>query len=172
MNEKASKANSLSLAKSLAVVLDDKKAGDLKVLDVSEQSSITNYLVLATGTSEPHLRALRIEVEAVMDSQKTHIVGTETAQESGWTVIDAFDVMVHLFTQERRKVYGLEKLWKDAVDVPLSSLLPKVEVPAPKKGVKKTPKKAVKKVAKKVPAKKVTKVKKPVKKAAKKTKKG
>lgn len=137
MKAKARKSTSLSLVQLCVRALDDRKAGDLKILDVSEQSSITNYLVLATATSEPHLRALRIEVEKALDSEKTHIVGTETAEESGWTVIDAFDVMIHLFTPERRKLYGLEKLWKDAAEVSMTKLL---AVPA-----KKTAKKPAKK---------------------------
>lgn len=93
--------------------LDEKKAEDIRVLRVSEQSSITDYLVLATGTSEPHLRALRVELEKVLDSAKVHIVGMDTRQESGWLVIDVFDVMVHVLTPENRTRYALENLWKD-----------------------------------------------------------
>jgi len=105
--------------------LDDKKAADLRVLDVREQSSITDFLILATGTSEPHLRALRLELEKVLDGAKATIVGVESAEGSGWTVFDAFEVMVHLFTTESRTRYRLELLWKDAVDIPLAKLLAK-----------------------------------------------
>jgi ribosome-associated protein len=108
--------------------LAEKKAGDLRVLDVGGTSSITDYLVLATGTSEPHLRALRQELELALKSSGTRLVGLETAEQSGWTVVDAFDVMVHLFTPEQREHYGLENLWKDAQDVPVAKLLP----PAPR----------------------------------------
>ncbi|MCR6654634.1 MAG: ribosome silencing factor [Opitutus sp.] len=94
---KGKSSSSLELVKLCCRALDEKKAGDLRVLDVSEQSSITDYLVIATGTSEPHLRALRIELEKAIDASHTRIVGMETAQESGWLVVDAFDVMVHLF---------------------------------------------------------------------------
>lgn len=111
-------------------VLDDKKAGDLTVLDVSAQSSITDYLVLATATSEPHLRALRVELEKALDSNHERLVGMETAQESGWLVIDAFDVMIHLFLAATRERYGLERLWRDATEVPLSKLLPPVKAKA------------------------------------------
>lgn len=104
-------------------VLDDKKAEALSVLDVSAQSSITDYLVLATATSEPHLRALRIEVEKVLDAAGVRLVGMEKAQESGWLVIDAFDVMVHIFLAPMRERYALERLWQDASEVALSSLL-------------------------------------------------
>jgi ribosome-associated protein len=113
----------MELVKLCCRVLDDKKAGELAVLDVSEQSSITDYLVLATATSEPHLRALRVELEKALDQRHVHLVGTETAQDSGWTVIDAFDVMIHLFLSEARERYGLERLWRDASELPLSKVL-------------------------------------------------
>lgn len=100
--------------------LDDKKAEDLRVLDVGKLSSITDYLILATGNSEPHLRALRIEVERVLDEQKAKILGVDTTKSSGWAVVDAFEIMVHLFTPENREKYRMELLWKDAVEVPLS----------------------------------------------------
>ncbi len=120
---KLKKPGSLALAKLCCRALDEKKAEDLRVLDVSEQSSITDFLVLATGTSEPHLRALRIEVEKALDTAQARIVGMEIPQESGWMVIDAFDVMVHFFTAEQRERYGLENLWKDAKDISVSKLL-------------------------------------------------
>ena len=112
----------LRLLTLLVTALDAKKAEQLRVLKVGKLSSITDYLVLATGTSDPHLRALRIEAERVLDGEKTKILGVETTQGSGWTVIDAFDVMVHLFTPENRGKYRMEQLWKDAEEVTLESL--------------------------------------------------
>jgi ribosome-associated protein len=141
----------LELVKLCARALDEKKAEDLRVLDVREQSSITDYLVLATGNSEPHLRALRVELEKAIDASGTHIVGMDIAQESGWLVVDAFDVMVHIFTAENRKKYRLENLWKDAVEISVPGLLAR---PVAKKKTTVRKKTAVKKTAKKPPAKK------------------
>jgi ribosome-associated protein len=120
---KSKKQATLELVKLCCRALDDKKAGDLRVLDVSEQSSITDYLIIATATSDPHLRALRVELEKVIDASKTRIVGIETAQESGWTVVDVFDLMIHLFSADKRTEYGLENLWKDAVELSVTKLL-------------------------------------------------
>jgi ribosome-associated protein len=120
---KAKKTATLALVKLCCRVLDDKKAEQVRVLDVSAQSSITDFLIVATATSTPHLRALRVELEKALDAAHQRIVGIETAEESGWTVIDAFDVMVHLFFAARRAHYGLENLWKDAAEIPLASLL-------------------------------------------------
>lgn len=116
----AKKKSSNKLLQLIVQALGDKKAEDLRILDVSKLSSITDYLVLATGNSEPHLRALRIEVERVLDEQKARILGVDTTKSSGWTVVDAFEIMVHLFTPENRDKYRMELLWKDAteLDVP------------------------------------------------------
>ncbi len=107
--------------------LDEKKAADITVLDVSEQSSITDYLIVATATSLPHLRALRVELEKVIDASGTHIVGMETPEESGWLVIDTFEIMIHLFLAETRERYGLERLWRDATEVSVARLLGKTK---------------------------------------------
>jgi ribosome-associated protein len=142
--------------------LDEKKAADLRVLEVSAQSSITDFLVLATGTSEPHLRALRVELEKTLDAAGTKILGMDRGLESGWLVVDAFDVMIHVFTPENRKRYALENLWKDAEEISVPALLNPEAAPAAKK--KQKPSKAAKKP--KVPAKKAA--SKPAKKSAKK----
>lgn len=114
---------STRLLKLIVAALTDKKAEDLRVLDVSRESSITDFLVLATGNSEPHLRALRIEVERVLDAEKAKILGVDTTKGSGWTVVDAFEVMIHLFTPDTRGRYRMEQLWRDAIEVDQSRLL-------------------------------------------------
>jgi ribosome-associated protein len=115
--KKSKKAVASALLKLCCRALDEKKAGDLRVFDVSEQSSITDYLVIATATSEPHLRALRVELEKAVDASGARTVGVDAARESGWVVVDLFDVMVHLFLESHRSHYGLERLWKDAVEL-------------------------------------------------------
>lgn len=116
----------IALLRTLVSALEDKKADQLKVLHVSGVSNITDYLVLATGNSEPHLRALRIESEKVLDAAKVKIAGMEQGGfNSGWTVVDAYQVMVHLFTPEQRQNYALDKLWKDADEVDLKTFATK-----------------------------------------------
>lgn len=149
---KLKKSESLALVKLCCRALEEKKVEDLRVMDVSEQSSITDFLILATGTSSPHLRALRIEVEKALDAAKARIVGMEIPQDSGWMVIDAFDVMVHLFTADQRERYALENLWKDAAEISVAKLL---AMPKPKKSAsdkRLASKKLTKKVAPKIKA--------------------
>jgi ribosome-associated protein len=118
-----------NLLKLVCRTLDDKKAEDLVVLDVSKQSSITNYLILATGTSQPHLRALRIELDRLMKETGTTVVGVDSGDASGWTVIDTFDVMIHVLTPEHRAKYRLETLWGDAEPVNVKRLLATPKTP-------------------------------------------
>lgn len=116
--------STFTLLVQLVRALDEKKVGDLRVLKVGEKSTITDYIVLATGTSEPHLRALRIEVERVLDAAKQPIAGMEVGgYGSGWTVVDAYQIMTHLFTPEQRSNYALEKLWKDAKALDVAELV-------------------------------------------------
>ena len=148
----------LALLAEIVRALDDKKAIELRVLRVSAQSSITDYLVLATGTSEPHLRALRVELERVLDGRKARIAGMDAGEPgSGWTVVDAYQIMIHLFVREKRDEYRLENLWKDAQDIPVANVLdpdlpmptaiPVAVVPGKKRTMRKAP---VKKRASKV----------------------
>ena len=142
-----------TLVRSCCRVLDEKKAGDVRVLDVSAQSSITDYLVIATATSEPHLRALRNELEKVIDAARERIVGIQRGQESGWEVIDAFDVMVHVFMDEVRERYALERLWRDAPELPLADVLAEAKPAKAKRPAARKPRAAATGARKKAPAK-------------------
>ncbi len=119
----AEAAASHRLLQAIVRVLDEKKAEDVRVFRVAPLSSITDYMVLATATSEPHQRALRVELEKVLDAARARILGIDTSKGSGWTVIDAFEVMVHVFTHENRERYRLDLLWKDAEEVAVGGLL-------------------------------------------------
>ena len=99
--------------------LDDRKAEGIKVLYMGSKSTVADYFVIATGTSNPHLRALRVAVEKELDSRKASILSMDMNTESGWVVVDADNIIFHFFTKPMRELYALEKLWKDADDVPV-----------------------------------------------------
>jgi ribosome-associated protein len=103
--------------------LDDKKAEDIRVLRLGSLSSIADYYVLATGTSDPHLRALRVELDRVLADTQSPVRGIEAQRESGWVVVDAFDMIFHLFRPETRGAFRLEALWKDAEVIPAKAVL-------------------------------------------------
>ena len=94
---------------------DDKKAGNLLVLDVREVSTITDYFVIASGTSAPHVRAIWNEiVDGLKQDHQLTPPPPEGAQYNTWVVIDYFDVIVHVMLESVRDQYDLEGLWNDA----------------------------------------------------------
>lgn len=113
----------MRIIKRCCEALDDKKAEGIKVLHVHDQSSITDYFILATGNSEPHLRALTNTLSSLFKEEGVPVLGTETNASSGWSVIDAFDIIVHVFLPDMRDFYRIDSLWKDAEEVPLDSFL-------------------------------------------------
>ena len=99
---------------------NNKKAEDIIILDVRELSSVTDYFVIVTGTSEPHLRAIVDEIVDELkedhDLRPNAIDGTFHA---AWVVLDYFDVIVHVMRHDVREKYDLEALWGDAPRVKL-----------------------------------------------------
>ena len=104
----------LEIIKKCRDAIDDKKAEDIKVLDVRGKSPITNYFIIATATSTPHLRALAGELEKTLKELGVKAIGRDYNSDSGWVVVDGFDFMAHIFLPEERGMYGIESLWKDA----------------------------------------------------------
>jgi len=94
---------------------EGKKAENLVVLDMRKLSSVTDYFVIATGTSEPHLRALIEELtERVGGEYNIYPRAIDGTLKANWVVLDYLDVIVHLMRAETRERYGLEMLWGDA----------------------------------------------------------
>ncbi len=97
---------------------DNKKAENLVVLDVRKLSSVTDYFVIVSGTSEPHLRAIVNEISDTL--RKDHEVRPRTVDgtvHGAWVVLDFFDVIVHVMRADVRERYDLEGLWGDAPQV-------------------------------------------------------
>ncbi len=94
-------------------LLDENKASNIVVLNVRELCSFSDYFLLATAQSPLHLKHLKelIEIESKQRYVLHHVEGNE---ESGWILIDFFDIIIHLFLKEKRDFYSLEYLWGDA----------------------------------------------------------
>ena len=103
------------LATKAAHYAEDKKALDIKILDLREMTSMTDYFIICTGEVEEHVKAIVKSVEKGLiesDAFKAwHIEGYNTGN---WVVMDYFDFVVHIFKPESRDYYNLEKLWADA----------------------------------------------------------
>src|SRR2546428_12091120 len=94
---------------------DNKKAEDIVILDVRELSSVTDYFVIASGASQPHLRAIVDEIRDKL-RQRHHLrpKAIDGTLQAAWVVLDYFDVIVHVMRQDVRERYDLETLWGDA----------------------------------------------------------
>ncbi len=94
---------------------DNKKAEDIVILDVRELSSVTDYFVIASGTSEPHLRAIVDEItDRLREDQDVRPRAIDGTSHTSWVVLDFFDVIVHVMRRDVRERYDLETLWGDA----------------------------------------------------------
>lgn len=94
---------------------DNKKAEDIVILDLRELSSVTDYFVIASGTSEPHLRAIVDEIrDKLRDDYGVKPKAVDGTLRTAWVVLDYFDVIVHVMRGDVRERYDLETLWGDA----------------------------------------------------------
>lgn len=94
---------------------DNKKAEDVVILDVRDLSSVTDYFVIASGTSEPHLRAILDEItDTLREDHHLRPRAIDGTLAAAWVVLDYFDVIVHIMRGDVRERYDLETLWGDA----------------------------------------------------------
>jgi len=111
-DEKMQKEQARAIAELAANTLDNKKGMDVTTLEVGEQTILADYFVLATGTSNTHVKALADEVEFKLKEElgvePSHIEG---ASGNAWTLLDYGCVVIHVFTSQARDFYKLEKLW-------------------------------------------------------------
>lgn len=97
--------------------LEDAKARDIAVLDVRQISDFTDYMVIATGTSNRHVQSTADKVVDALREHGVRPVGIEGARIGDWVLLDFGDVVAHVMREEIRDFYNLEKLWSDAKQV-------------------------------------------------------
>ncbi len=113
----------LEIAQIAAKALSDKKAKDVKVLKTAGQTILADYFVICNGTTSTHIKALVDEVDKQLSIAGEPPIRREGLRSDIWVLMDFGCVLVHVFTDEARKFYDLERLWSDAEEIPLSSLL-------------------------------------------------
>jgi ribosome-associated protein len=107
------------IAHEAALALDAKLAKDIRIYDVRGISGLTDFTVVATGTSAPHLKALISESQRRMKERGVTSYRTSGTPDSGWVVADYIHAVVHVFSAEAREYYAIEKLWATAKEIPL-----------------------------------------------------
>lgn len=106
------------LAIACAKAADEIQAENIRVWDMRGISSITDYMVVCSGSSMPHLRAIMRDVGGrVQELHGVKPVNSEGKADTRWVVLDYIDVMVHVMHDELREYYGLEELWADAKEM-------------------------------------------------------
>ena len=116
--------DSKTLAIEIAKILDKKKAQDVRVLKVDSLTVLTDYFVIASGTSTTQVGSLADEVEYELSQSGIEPHTTEGFDSKNWVLLDYSSVIVHVFTQEAHDYYDLEHLWADATVVPASEWMP------------------------------------------------
>ena len=104
----------LRIAKLCRQIALDKKADDVIILDLRKLSMLTDFFVICSGTSEPHLKAIAEEIHFRLKQLGLHKYHRDGSVGSRWLVLDYVDVLVHIFHPKLREYYGLEDLWRDA----------------------------------------------------------
>ncbi len=99
------------IAEEIVQALESKLAEDIRIYDVRGISSVTDYYIIATGNSAPHLKALIAEAYRHMKDNGVRSHRSSGEPESGWMVIDFFDAVMHVFSREARAYYAIERLW-------------------------------------------------------------
>ncbi|MDR0220191.1 MAG: ribosome silencing factor [Lachnospiraceae bacterium] len=109
-------------AKLAIAALEEKKAEDIRVIDISEVSVLGDYFILASGNNRNQIQVMSDEVERALGQNGMavrHIEGYDTAN---WILLDFGDVIVHLFDKENRLFYNLERIWRDGKEVTVEEL--------------------------------------------------
>ncbi len=113
---------SREMAKIVCKALDDKKAIDVKAIDISEVSVMADYFIVASASNINQLNAMQDEVDRVLYEQGIHAKSIEGNRQSTWVLMDYEDVIVHLFDEEDRLFYDLERIWKDGIIIDAADL--------------------------------------------------
>ncbi len=102
--------------------LEDKKAEDIRIIDISEISIVADYFVITNGLNRSQIQALSDNVEEKLAAKKVYPKNIEGYQTANWILMDYRDILVHVFDTESRDFYDLEHMWRDGKHVELNEL--------------------------------------------------
>lgn len=114
---------SKEMARLAIQALEDKKAEEIKVIDISEVSVIADYFIVANGTNRTQIQALSDNVEETLGRAGYPLRQVEGYQNANWVLLDFNDVIIHIFDKENRLYYDLERIWRDGKLIGTDSLL-------------------------------------------------
>ena len=109
--------NSNEIAKLAITALEDKKAEDIKVIDISEVSVIADYFIIANGTNRSQIQTLSDHVEEILGKKGVPLRQVEGYDNANWILLDFHDVIIHIFDKDNRLFYDLERIWRDGKSI-------------------------------------------------------
>ena len=115
--------NPKQIAYEVTKALDAKKGMDIKLLKIDRVSSLADYFLICTGTSNTHVKTLCDFAEYTLEELGEKMLGREGHRGNTWELLDYGTLVIHVFTDEARKFYDLERLWADAESIDLSEII-------------------------------------------------
>ena len=114
------------IAYQVTKALDEKKGMDIKLLKIDKISSLADHFLICTGTSGTHVKTLCDFAEYTLEQMGEPMLGREGHRGNTWELLDYGTIVIHVFTEEAREFYALERLWADAESVPLTEIIPEL----------------------------------------------
>ncbi|MGN0395568.1 MAG: ribosome silencing factor [Coprococcus sp.] len=115
-------SKSKEMVKTAFEALNDKKAFDIKIIDIKDISTVADYFVIADGTNKNQVQAMCDNVEEFMLKAGFKPKSVEGYSEGGWILLDYYDIIVHIFSDESRHFYNIERIWSDGKVVTIADL--------------------------------------------------
>lgn len=113
---------SIEMVKLAIEALEDKKAEDIKVIDISEVSVIADYFIIAGGSNKSQIQALCDNAEEKLGRAGFDLKQKEGYETANWALLDFGDIIVHIFDKENRLLYDLERIWRDGKQIEIENL--------------------------------------------------
>lgn len=111
------------IALAVTKALDEKKGMNIKLLKIDRVSSLADYFLICTGTSNTHVRTLCDYAEYTLEQLGEPMLGREGHRGNSWELLDYGTIVVHVFTEEAREFYALERIWADAETIDISDII-------------------------------------------------
>lgn len=117
-----SELSSKEIAKMVCDALEDKKASDLKIINIEEVSVLADYFIIASGTNRNQVQAMADNVEEVLSKEGIEPKQIEGYQTANWVLMDYKDIVIHIFDEENRLFYDIERIWRDGKSLTVEEL--------------------------------------------------
>ena len=114
--------NTAELCKIAVEALEDRKAEDVKVIDIREISPIADYFIITNGTNQNQIQAMRDAADEALYKAGLTVKQVEGNQNSTWILMDYGDIIIHIFSKEDRLFYDLERVWRDGKEIDVKEL--------------------------------------------------